>query len=86
MLACKETSSQTLKLLAWAPRVDVLTDTGPPGIDEGANLDASTLSNGTQWYYGIKEGARLGSMGFAVAGDELRKNICDPLETGSAEH
>ena len=84
MLACRQVGSNQLTLLAWAPRDDVLRDTGSPGDQDGENTNITTVSNGSEWYYGLR-GATRGSMGFFRAGDDARKNTCDPLTTGAAD-
>lgn len=65
MLACRATDSDTITLLAQAPREDVLYDTG---------TDSTTTyeSNGVAWYYNPDW-----SWGFTEAGNEVSKNECD---------
>ena len=81
MLACRETGSDTIKLLAWAPMEDVMTETGPPGIEPGENSDVTHTANKTAWYNGIN--ATLGSIGFAKGGDKVNKFACDLEKTGN---
>ncbi len=85
MLACRPVGSNQLTLLAWAPKDDVLRDTGRPGTQVDENVDITTVSNGSEWYYGLRAAGSRGSIGFFRAGDDARKNTCDPLTTGSAE-
>lgn len=67
MLACRATGSPTLSVLAWAPRADVLFDTGTSNTPHDAN--------GVGWYYSSNR-----SWGFAKQGDAIDRNSCD---TGS---
>ena len=53
MLACRRTNSQTIALLAWAPRVDVFYDSGRNGRN----------AQGTDWY------KTSGAWGFRKAGE-----------------
>lgn len=70
MLACRETGSDTLALLAQAPREDVLTDTG---------FDNDTHdANGTGWYFNDDW-----SWGFAAEGDPVDRFTCDSDSSGS---
>ena len=70
MLSCRPTGSTTLQLLAWAPRVDVIFDTGTGNTPHNAN--------GSGWYF---SGAY--SCGFAKAGDPINRSTCD-LDNGGA--
>ncbi len=64
MLACRRNNAQTLDLVAWAPRADVLFDT-----QHGNN---GHLANNVQWYYNA-----TWSWGFAGPGEALARNECD---------
>lgn len=64
MLACRQTGSSTLQLLAWAPRADVLFDTG--------TSDTPHIANGTEWYFSATY-----SWGFAGLGEALARGECD---------
>jgi len=68
MLACRQTNSQTLTVLAWAPRGDVTFDTGTGNTPHNAQ--------GTGWYYSSSY-----SWGFAKQGDALARNSCDTNNT-----
>ncbi len=68
MLACRETGSSTIQLLAAAPAVDVLTDTGTGNTPHNAN--------GTGWYFNGDF-----SWGFALEGDPISLNECDTENT-----
>jgi hypothetical protein len=73
MLACRDTGSSTLTLLAQAPRSDVLAPTG---------TGASTVhtANGTDWYFDNSGSVGDGggsSWGFARQGDTVNKDNCD---------
>ena len=75
MLACRETNSSTLTLLAWAHRSAVFYDTG------GSNTPHN--ARGTGWYYGTTSGKQ--SWGFAKQGDAIDRANCDYLTSGSNE-
>lgn len=79
MLSCRETGSDTLMLLAQAPREDVTFDTG-----ESASV--THISNGVGWYFnisGIGEDAQgQNAWGFARAGDTVDKGNCDTDNSG----
>lgn len=66
MLAGRATGSDTLSLLAAAPRRDVLHDTG--AADDGVTHAA----NGSEWYFNPHW-----SWGFAGAGEQVKKYQCD---------
>ena len=70
MMACRVAGSTTLQLLSWAPRADVLFDTGTSNIPH--------VANGSGWYF---SGAY--SCGFAKAGDPINRSTCD-LDNGGA--
>ncbi|MBI4700552.1 MAG: hypothetical protein HY744_05205 [Deltaproteobacteria bacterium] len=65
MLACRPTNSATLALLAWAPRVEVIFDTGN-------NYTDTNTANGAAWYYYTSR-----SWGFAREAETVYKNSCD---------
>lgn len=81
MLACRETGSETLTLLAQGARSDVTFDTG------GDNTDETHIANGVGWYFNIsvvgenEDGAN--AWGFVRAGDSVSKNNCD-IDTSGA--
>ncbi len=64
MLAARPTGSDTLSLLAAAPREDVLFDTGTGNTTHDAN--------GTAWYFNAHW-----SWGFANEGDAVQRGECD---------
>ena len=64
MLACRQTGSTTLTLLAWAPRADVIYDTGSGNTPHNAQ--------GTGWYF-----SDTYSWGFANQGDSISRGQCD---------
>jgi len=66
MLACRATGASTLNVLAWAPRADVLFDTGTGNTTHPAN--------GVAWYFNS-----AWSWGFAKGGDSVNRNSCDIL-------
>lgn len=68
MLACAQVGSNTLTLLAQAPRADVIF----PVV---GNVPHN--ANGTGWYYDTQT-----SWGFALQGDLVTRNSCD-VEAGS---
>ncbi|MFH2079294.1 MAG: hypothetical protein ABIJ73_11355, partial [Pseudomonadota bacterium] len=65
MMACRPIGDPNFTLLAQAPRVDVITDTG-----NGVN--ATTTSNGSVWYFNDNW-----SWGFAPAGESVIRTSCD---------
>jgi hypothetical protein len=65
MMAGRETGSQTISLLAQAPRADVL-------FAAGTGENTSQLSNGSQWYFDDSY-----SWGFANGGDTVYRISCD---------
>jgi hypothetical protein len=73
MVACREVGAKSIKLLAWAPKADVMFDTGN-------NSDQLHVANGSGWYYNT-DGKT--SMGFVAAGDSVQKNNCDTANSGS---
>ncbi|MBP6013223.1 MAG: PEP-CTERM sorting domain-containing protein [Alphaproteobacteria bacterium] len=66
MLAGITTGGETYDVLAWAPRVDVLFDTGT------GDSTTTHAANGSEWYY-----AATWSWGFAGLGDTVSKGQCD---------
>lgn len=70
MLACRETGSDTLALLAQAERGDALFDTD--------FSDTPHDANGTGWYFSDDW-----SWGFAAEGDEIFRISCDVEESGN---
>jgi hypothetical protein len=64
MLGCRLTGSNTIQLLAWAPRADVFFDTGNGNVLHNAN--------NTGWYFSTGW-----SMGFAAQGEAVSRNSCD---------
>ena len=71
MLACRQTNSDTIKLLAWAPRSDIFTTT----------LNKPHNAKGTGWYYGDNT-----FWGFAPQRDEINNMEtaqCDTLTSES---
>jgi hypothetical protein len=70
MMACRQTGSQTIQLLAQAPRADVLFDTGTSNTPHDAN--------GTGWYFNNNW-----SWGFAKQGDTIDRDECDVDTSGA---
>jgi len=73
MLACRDTGSPTLNLLAQAPRSDVITPTG-------SGATSVHTANGTDWYFdnsGSVGAGGGGSWGFLREGDQVNKDSCD---------
>jgi hypothetical protein len=64
LLACRPTGSQTLQLVAMAPKSDVTFDTGTGNVTHNAN--------GIEWYYNNSS-----SWGFAPGGDPVSRTSCD---------
>jgi len=64
MMACRPLGSETLQLAAYAPRQDVLFDTGSGNETHDAN--------GVSWYFSESQ-----SWGFAPRGDSVTRNSCD---------
>lgn len=64
MLACRPVGAANFTLLAHAPRVDVITDTGMS--------NTPTNSNGSGWYFNDSW-----SWGFAKEGDPIVRTSCD---------
>ena len=64
MMACRATGSVTLDLLAWAPKTDVTTDTGPTNVTHNAN--------GSGWHFNDNW-----SWGFTALGDAVIRGSCD---------
>ena len=72
MLAAGPTGSQTLTVLAAAPRADVLFDTGQSNDPHNAN--------GSGWYFNSDY-----SWGFAKQGDPILRDSCDFLESPNSD-
>ena len=70
MLACRLTGSNTIQLLAEAPKADVLTANGQGNIPHNAN--------GTGWYFNSDW-----SWGFAAQGDTISRDECDVDTSGA---
>jgi hypothetical protein len=68
MLACRPVNAASFNLLAHAPRVSVITDTG--------QSNNPTNANGSGWYFN-----NSWSWGFARQGDALSRNSCDTGNT-----
>jgi hypothetical protein len=64
MLACRKKGADVLDLAAYAPRADVLFDTGTGNTPHNAN--------NVGWYFNDSE-----SWGFAPQGDAISRNSCD---------
>ena len=64
MMACRATGANTLDVVAWAPRTDVLFDTGTSNTPHNAN--------NVGWYYN-----NAWSWGFAPQGDAINRFVCD---------
>ena len=72
MLACRQTNSATISLLAWASRDDVMFQT--------KDVNPSHIAEGTSWYFDQQSGVcspRTCSWGFARAGDPINRANCD---------
>jgi hypothetical protein len=63
-MGCRQLGSSTLLVAAWAPRSDVLFDTGTGNVPHNAN--------NVGWYYNSSY-----SWGFAPQGDVITRNSCD---------
>ena len=70
MLACASVGTQTLLVLAQAPRADVLFPVAVNGALHNANSVA--------WYYDTSS-----SWGFAAQGDVVMRNTCDTVAGGN---
>ena len=70
MLACRPTGSPTLRVLAQAPRADVIFDTG--------TSNTTRSSNGVEWYFNDSW-----SWGFAPGGQPVKRYSCDVESTGN---
>ena len=68
LLGCRLTGSSTLNVAAWAPRADVLFDTGTTQTPHNAN--------GVGWYYSGSY-----SWGFAPQGSVINRNSCDIVDS-----
>ncbi len=65
MIACRPAGADTYTVAAWAPRADVLFDTG-------TDQTTTHAANGVEWYYNA-----AWSWGFAPAGETVGKDSCD---------
>ncbi len=72
MLACLETGSSVVSLLAQGERSDVIFDTG--------NTQDLHIANGVGWYFNDDS---VFSWGFVRPGDGVRKENCDIAITGA---
>jgi hypothetical protein len=72
LLACRQTGNSTLRLLAVAPRSDVLFDTGTG--------DTPHVANSSGWYFNDDY-----SWGFAREGDPIIRNSCDVASSNASE-
>jgi len=68
LMACRQTGSATLALLAWAPRTEVFTVTNNTGFGQ----NHSHAANGSLWYFDTSW-----SWGFGAVGDVLNLFSCD---------
>jgi hypothetical protein len=68
MMACRPLGSDTLQLAAYAPRADVLFDTGIGNVPHEAN--------GVGWYFNGSQ-----SWGFAPSGDDIMRDSCDTRDS-----
>lgn len=68
MMACRTKGSGTLQIAAYAPRADVLFDTGTGNTPHNAN--------GVGWYFNSNE-----SWGFAPEGDAIERFTCDTQDS-----
>jgi predicted secreted protein/protocatechuate 3,4-dioxygenase beta subunit len=68
MLACRPTGSPMLRVLAHAPREDVLFDTGTSNTPH--------VANGVGWYFSSDR-----SWGFAPEGKPIQRDACDVEES-----
>lgn len=68
MMACRLIGSPTLQLAAYAPRADVMFDTGLGNEPHNAN--------GVGWYFSGSQ-----SWGFAPQGDAITRNSCDTQDS-----
>lgn len=78
MLACRETGSDTLLLLAQGNRSEVTFDTG-------VNMDVTHIANGVGWYFNDNGAVddQGDSWGFVRAGDSVLKDNCDEDTSGA---
>jgi hypothetical protein len=81
MLACRETDSSTLMLLAQGERSDVTFDTGE-------NSNVTHIANDVGWYFNIGSNENAdddgqNAWGFVRAGDSVDKSNCDVDDTGA---
>ncbi|MDD1779756.1 hypothetical protein LRP49_00985 [Enterovibrio sp. ZSDZ35] len=71
IVACRATGDTVLRVMAEAPREDVFNE-------DGSGRNVSRLVNGAQWYFSNNY-----SMGFAPAGEAVRRSSADTLNMGS---
>ena len=64
MMACRPANNANLSVLAWAPRADVIFETG--------QSNAPHIANNVGWYFN-----NAWSWGFVAPGDALSRNSCD---------
>jgi len=78
MMACRETGTSTLTLLAQAPRADVIFETG-------SGSTTVHTANGTNWYFDNSNTSSNGqaSWGFLRQGDAVTKSNCDVNLSGA---
>lgn len=69
MMACKQTGSLALNVLAQAPRTDVFFNTGD-------GINATHDANGVSWYWSDNR-----SVGFAPAGAGVDRSSCDFIDS-----
>lgn len=73
MMACRPTGDTNLQLLAQAPKVDVMTNTGE------VDMTTTHQANGVSWYFNPNW-----SWGFAAAGQVVTKSSCDTQNSSGA--
>ena len=78
MLSCRKPDSTYLNLMAWAPREDVLFDTGKESYLDKNMPEMYHVAHGTAWYYNNDH-----SWGFAKANDSIHRQVCDYSVSGS---
>ena len=72
MMACRPVGSSTLTVLAWAPRADVIFNTGDSN-------NVTHNANGVEWYY-----SNSYSWGFVNGGNTVNRFSCDTANTNAA--
>jgi len=73
MMACRPTGDTNLQLLAQAPKVDVMTNTGE------VDMATTHQANGVSWYFNPNW-----SWGFAAEGQVVTKSSCDTQNSSGA--